>query len=233
MEVSVFNKLSVAKFGGSLIDPQGLGIPKILKRIRELKGRDGFGPIAVFSAPMGFTDELIEIGESCAQKNPASTSKIFGTYRQIASLHAKGAVLDQALIALSDLEARTQAALDSINKRFSGNTKAKVLTLAGELASSTLLSYVLNSNGINSSSFELENWPIITDDNFEDATPNFELSKKKIGVLLEPLQNGKVISLAGFLGVTSDGLETILGRGGSDLTAVFVSCLLSTHGIHR
>jgi aspartate kinase len=32
--------------------------------------------------------------------------------------------------------------------------------------------------------------------------------------------------LAGFLGVTADGLETILGRGGSDLTAVFISCLL-------
>ncbi len=32
--------------------------------------------------------------------------------------------------------------------------------------------------------------------------------------------------MAGFLGATADGLETILGRGGSDLTAVFTSCLL-------
>lgn len=197
-----------------------------MRQVRELKARDIFGPIAVFSAPMGFTDELIEIGESCARKNPGSTSRIFEVYRKLANLHAKGKFLDQALTTLSNLEARTQEALDSINKRFSGNTRARVLTLAGELSSSALLSYIFNSNGIDSCSFETENWPIITDDNFEDAAPNFELSKKKIGVLLEPLQNKKVISLAGFLGVTSDGLETILGRGGSDLTAVFVSCLL-------
>ncbi len=45
-------------------------------------------------------------------------------------------------------------------------------------------------------------------------------------MLIEPLEDGKVVCLAGFLGVTADGLETILGRGGSDLTAVFASCLL-------
>ena len=36
----------------------------------------------------------------------------------------------------------------------------------------------------------------------------------------------KPFAWQGFLGVTADGLETILGRGGSDLTAVFASCLL-------
>jgi aspartate kinase len=41
-----------------------------------------------------------------------------------------------------------------------------------------------------------------------------------------PLEEGKVVCLAGFFGVTQDGLETILGSGGSDLTAVFASCLL-------
>ena len=40
------------------------------------------------------------------------------------------------------------------------------------------------------------------------------------------MEDGKIICLAGFLGVTADGLETILGRGGSDLTAVFASCVL-------
>jgi acyl-CoA synthetase (AMP-forming)/AMP-acid ligase II len=38
---------------------------------------------------------------------------------------------------------------------------------------------------------------------------------------------GKVVCMAGFFGVTPDGLETILGQGGSDLTAVFASCLLN------
>jgi aspartate kinase len=34
--------------------------------------------------------------------------------------------------------------------------------------------------------------------------------------------------MAGFFGNTMDGLETVLGRGGSDLSAVFVSCILKT-----
>ncbi len=175
---------------------------------------------------MGFTDELIEIGESCAQGRSNSPEKIFSSYRDLAKVHTSGEFQKQALAAISDLEARTQAALDSINKRFSGNIKAKVLTLAGELASASVMSCVLNSNGIDSISLDIENWPIVTDDDFEDATPNLELSSKRIATLRQPLENGKVISLAGFLGVTSDGLETITGRGGSDLTAVFVSCLL-------
>jgi acetate kinase len=60
------SKVSVAKFGGSLLDAEGKGIPKVLKRIREIKKGDALGPIAVFSAPTGITDELIRIGESCA-----------------------------------------------------------------------------------------------------------------------------------------------------------------------
>ena len=91
---------------------------------------------------------------------------------------------------------------------------------------STLADYILKSNGLDSCRLSLEDWPIVTDDNFEDAIPNYELSKKRIHTLIEPLEDGKIVSLAGFLGVTADGLETILGRGGSDLTAVFTSCLL-------
>ena len=59
--------LSVAKFGGSLLDVEGKGIPKIIKQIKEINKKDRFGPIAVFSAPMGCTDALIRIGESYAQ----------------------------------------------------------------------------------------------------------------------------------------------------------------------
>jgi aspartate kinase len=89
-----------------------------------------------------------------------------------------------------------------------------------------LMDFVMKSNGFDSCCIVVQNWPIVTDDNFEDATPIYELSKRRIDTLIEPLEEGKLVSLAGFLGVTADGLETVLGRGGSDLTAVFASCLL-------
>ncbi len=218
--------LSVAKFGGSLLDIEGKGIPKIVKRIKEINKKDGFGPVVVFSAPTGITDALIRIGESYAQACSLPLDPVFEVYERLAKAFVKGKWHQQAVEDLANYKALTQATLDSVNKRFSGNIKARILTLGGELAMSTLADYILKSNGVDSCFVTLEDWPIVTDDNFEDAFPNYELSKKRIHKLIEPLEDGKVVCLAGFLGVTADGLETILGRGGSDLTAVFASCLL-------
>ena len=221
-----FKSLSVAKFGGSLLDVEGKGIHKIIKRIKEIQRKDGFGPVVVFSAPMGCTDALIRIGYSYADGTPLPLEPIFEIYSQLAKAHVKGEWLTQALSDLANYKELTQTTINSINKRFSGNVRARILTLGGELAMSTLADYILKSNGLDSCVVSLDDWPIVTDDNFEDALPNFELSKKRIHKLTEPLEDGKIVCLAGFLGVTVDGLETILGRGGSDLTAVFTSCLL-------
>jgi len=218
--------LSVAKFGGSLLDVEGKGLPKIINRIKELKARGSLGPIVVFSAPMGCTDELIRIGEAYAQSTSLPLDPVFNIYDRLAKLHVKGKQVEHALAELANYQRQTQEALASVNKRFSGNVKAKILTLGGELSMSALAEYILKSNNIESCRVPVQDWPIITDDNFDDAAPDYELSKKRVNALIEPLEDGKVVSLAGFLGVTTDGLETVLGRGGSDLTAVFTSCLL-------
>ena len=216
----------MAKFGGSLLDVEGKGIPKIVKRIKELKTSDALGPIAVFSAPMGCTDDLIRIGESYAQSTPLPLDTVFAVYDRIAKLHVKSTYLKQAQAEIANYKKQAQEGLASVNKRFSGNIRAKILTLGGELAMSALAEYVLRSHGVNSCRIPVQSWPIVTDDNFEEATPNYELSKKRVKALISPLEDGKVVSLAGYLGVTPDGLETVLGRGGSDLTAVFTSCLI-------
>ena len=221
-------KLSVAKFGGSLLDVEGKGFPKILNRIKELKIQDGVGPIAVFSAPMNCTDKLIEIGESYARETQVSIDPVFNIYDRIAKLHVKGKFLKQAQNEIVSYKQQTRIALASVNKRFSGSMKAKILTHGGELAMSMLAEYIMKSNDVDSCRVPVHSWPIVTDDNFDYATPNYGLSEKRVNALIEPLEEGKVVSLAGFLGVTADGLETVLGRGGSDLTAVFTSCLLKS-----
>lgn len=219
-------KLTVAKFGGGLLDPEGKDIPKILERIRELKNGDDVGPIVVFSAPKGYTDTLLRIGESYAQSKPISLDPIFRSYERIARTYVKGVDLKKLLSELMKYWKETENALALVNKRFEGNTKAKVLTSGGELPTSTLMDYIMRANGFNSCYIPKEHWPIVTDDNFEHATPLFEASKSRISYLTQPLEEGKTVVQAGFLGVTADGLETILGRGGSDLTAVFITCLL-------
>jgi aspartate kinase len=221
-----FKTVSVAKFGGSLLDVEGKGIPKIVKQIKQIREKDGCGPVVVFSAPMGCTDSLIKIGESYAQACQLPLDPVFEIYEKLAKLYVKGKWLKAAREELANYKVLTQTTLDAVNKRFSGNIRARTLTLGGELAMAMLMDYILKSNGLDSCSLSMEDWPIVTDDNFEDALPNYELSKKRLHTLIEPLEDGKIVSAAGFLGVTADGLETILGRGGSDLTAVFTSCLL-------
>jgi aspartate kinase len=219
-------KLAIAKFGGSLLDVKGESIPQILQRISELKIENDLGPIVVFSAPNGTTDRLIQIGDSYAQSSPVLLDPVFEVYYNLIRLRVIERYQKEALKKINNLKSLTLDALKSINKRFSGTIKARILTFGGELAMSTIMDYILKSNGFNSIQIPLVDWPIVTDDGFEDASPNYELSKKKRNILVNHLENGKIISMAGFLGITSDGLETVLGRGGSDLTAVFLSCLL-------
>jgi len=223
---SMKSQLSVAKFGGSLLDPEGKGVPKILKSVRELKETGSLGPIVVFSAPTGCTDELIRIGESCAQQSVSSVDSVFQIYENLAARYVDDKHLEEGKAELACHKKQTEDALHIVNRRFVGNVKAKVLTYGGELATAALMKNILLSHGIDAAALPVNEWPIVTDDDFEDATPSFELSQKRIASFTRLLEAGKVVSMAGFFGVTHDGLETILGRGGSDLSAVFTSCLL-------
>ncbi len=225
-EVKELRRVSVAKFGGSLLSGEGEKIPTILDCIRTLKDESDLGPVVVFSAPNGFTDELIRIGESYTHSRPLPIDYIFNTYEGIAKTYVKGTYLTKVINELEKYRQQTDEAVSLIDKRFHGTVKAKVLTTGGELPTSVLIEHILKSQGLNSCHIPKEQWSIVTDDNFESATPDYELSKNSINYLIESLENGKIVVQAGFLGVTSDGLETVLGRGGSDLTAVFVSCLL-------
>jgi len=220
-------KLSVAKFGGSLLSDEGEKIPAILDCIKSLRDQDDLGPVVVFSAPNGFTDELIRIGESYTHSRPLPIDSIFNTYERIAETYVKGKYLKQVIHELQEYRQQMDEAVSLINKRFRGTVKAKVLTNGGELPTSVLMEYIMKSSGLDSCHIPKEQWPIVTDDNFENATPDYELSKNRINPLAQSLEGGNVVVQAGFLGITSDGLETMLGRGGSDLTAVFVSCLLT------
>jgi aspartate kinase len=220
------SKLSVAKFGGSLLSDDGKKISSILDCIFSLKETADLGPVVVFSAPNGFTDELLRIGESCIQSGPLKVNFIFNTYEKLAEKYVTGKYLNQAIYEINKYRRQMDEAASLINRRFHGTTKAKFLTNGGELPTSVLMEYILKSKGLECCHVPIEQWPIVTDDNFENATPDYELSKNKTNFLVDSLEDGKIVVQAGFLGITSDGLETMLGRGGSDLTAVLISCLL-------
>ena len=221
--------LAVAKFGGSLIDFSGTNIPAIVKCLSKMKATKDVGPLAVFSAPKGVTDTLQAIGEAKASGRGYDLDSIFTPFSKLSSRYVKETLFKEFRNELHDCRHDVENTLLKVDKRFDGSARAKVLTSGGELPTSILMSYVLRSHGLESCHLRKADWPLLTDDDFENATLDFERSRRRLSHLLSYLEEGKVVSVAGFLGITHDGLETLLGRGGSDQTAVFLSCLLKDY----
>jgi len=221
--------LAVVKFGGSLVDFTGTNIPLIVKRISELKTTKDRGPITVFSAPKGVTDKLQIIGEAKALGRPYDLDSIFSSYSSLSSIYLKEGPRKEFNRILDQYKSDVEETLSKVDKRFNNSLRARILTTAGELLAAAMMSNVLNSAGLHAHFLDKTNWPIVTDDNFENATPDLEMSSKNLPHLLHLIEEKRIISIGGFMGVTHDGLETLLGRGGSDQTAVFLSLLLKDH----
>ncbi|PIU85063.1 MAG: aspartate kinase [Deltaproteobacteria bacterium CG06_land_8_20_14_3_00_44_19] len=97
-----------------------------------------------------------------------------------------------------------------------------VLISTGEQVSSSLLAMALKSLGINARSLLGHQIKIQTDSAFGKARI-LKIDSKR---LLRELNDGKVLVIAGFQGVDEKDNITILGRGGSDTSAVAIAAAL-------
>ena len=86
----------------------------------------------------------------------------------------------------------------------------------GERLSSAYFSHLLTMNGIPAVAFTGEQAGILTDDN----PGNAEILEINAHRILKALNEGKIVVVAGFQGITSEGDVRTLGRGGSDTSAV-------------
>lgn len=94
-----------------------------------------------------------------------------------------------------------------------------VLLSTGEQISIALLAMALHDLGIPSVSMTGSQMGIMTTDAHMKARINYIKTEK----IRKELDEGKVIIVAGFQGITEEGEITTLGRGGSDTTAVAVA----------
>ena len=71
-----------------------------------------------------------------------------------------------------------------------------------------------------------EEWPIITNSDFKNASPDMKKTCERVKRFVEPLLGKKIVVICGFLGRDEKGRLTTLGRGGSDTTAmILANCL--------
>jgi aspartate kinase len=101
----------------------------------------------------------------------------------------------------------------------------------GELLSSSIISAYLNETGI------ANNWADVrdifrTDDNFRDATIDWEFTNEKVHSSILPLfRDSNIVLTQGFIGSTDENESTTLGREGSDYTAAVFANLLDTESL--
>jgi homoserine dehydrogenase len=93
-----------------------------------------------------------------------------------------------------------------------------LLLATGEATSSALLGLALNRSGIPVTVFDAEQACLYTD----GPTLDSNLTSLNVAPVFDALRDGVVV-LPGFVGKDRSGKTTLLGRGGSDLTALFLA----------
>ncbi|MGE0242693.1 MAG: aspartate kinase [Nitrososphaeraceae archaeon] len=229
------DRVIVAKFGGSTIGQDGMQIPAVIERIKDMK-KEGKKIVAVFSAPImehegkvkSMTDIAINIGRKYASGQKLDSSIFYDMYLNIAKKYMSQNYLNEFEYHLQKFYSYVTISLNHAaeNKRFIDVTRSRTLAYGGEITMSYLMDYIMRSNGLKSDHVDIDKWPIITDDNFEAANFMYDESKEHKKHFLQLLEQNEVISIGGFIGKTIDGLETTYERGGSDRTAADIALIL-------
>ena len=232
--------VTIAKFGGSALGINGILLPKVIDRIKQIIKDKNTKVLAVFSAPLtnyeekvcSMTDLAIRVGKNYASSNPVEIDILRQVYEQIAIKYVSEEKYRNEFI--KNLEKFNRQVIISLkqaaeNRRFFDVVRSRTLAYSGEITMSYLMDYVIRSYGIRSDHVDIQRWPIITDDNFEAANFMVGESRQNSSHLVELIEHNEVVSIGGFIGKTIDGLETTYERGGSDRTAADAAILLHDH----
>ena len=230
----VLQNLLVAKFGGSAVGVDGALIPAIIKRVDEM--RKDAKVVAVFSAPLtiyegrqrSLTDIAIILGQRAEAGNAPGVEDLRTPYMKILELVGKQ-YQDECKRTIESFLGKASGFLAEAaqKKEFADETRARVLAYSGEILMSNVMGYIFKSAGMRSGVVGFDQWPIITDKNIESANFLASQSAQALGGLEGLLESSDVVSIGGFIGKTTDGVETTYERGGSDRTAADLGILLS------
>ena len=140
---------------------------------------------------------------------------------KVAGFRDKGDDLVVVVSAMSGETNRLTALAEEIME-FPTPREMDVLLSTGEQVTIALLTMALEQRGCRARSFTGAQVRVLTDDTHTRARIR-EIDSTRIH---EQLQQGDVVVVAGFQGVSEEGHITTLGRGGSDTTAVALAAAL-------
>ncbi len=150
-----------------------------------------------------------------------STERIMAVAKKIIAAKSQG---NDIVVVVSAMSGETNR-LVSLAKEIAEPPNARefdVLLATGEQVTISLLSMALTEQGCPARSYTGGQVSILTD-NVHNKARILEITDQKIH---NDLNQGKVVVVAGFQGIDSEGNITTLGRGGSDTTAVALAAAL-------
>jgi aspartate kinase len=146
--------------------------------------------------------------------------------RMISKATAQGT---QVVVVVSAIGSMTDQLIDLVNHNSAvpaERTDVDDVLAMGERTSVRVFTTALKAEGLDARYFDPtdEQWPIITDDNFSDANPIIESCVLRVREHVVPLlEKGTVPVIAGFVGRSTSGKISTIGRGGSDTTAFLIA----------
>ncbi len=223
--------LIVMKFGGTSVGsvPALEKVVEIIKKTRE----EGHEVVVVVSAMSGVTDLLLnaanqaeagnedaarEAREKISQKHTEALKHFLGqtSERQVVMTRIN-ALLDEfkslchGIRVLGELTPRALDVIGGLGERMSAPQVAALLKHAGVAAQDVPATDL-----------------IVTDDRFGAAVPLIDETSEKTRAGLQPiLAKGRVPVVTGFIAATPNGIQTTLGRGGSDYSATILGRALN------
>lgn len=195
------NSMIVMKFGGTSV-----GSPEAIRRtVGIISGRLGERPLVVVSAMSKITDLLYSIAD-----NPSDASLV----EALRDRHFAAAA---ELLSGEFLEG-CLSAMDALISALPGPSKAATIS-TGELLSSTLIAYYMNSIGIRTKWMDVRETMVLEGDPLKAAPVSDELSRRAPKAVDSAFSRSDVVLTQGFIGRLADGSSAVLGRGGSDYSA--------------
>jgi len=206
------------KFGGTSV-----GSADMMKRVADIvKSRLDKKPVVVVSAMSGITNMLVKITESLGDESAVNSL--------LAEIESKHNIAISNLGIQKDVISTVFQELgDTVGKYNSSSPEVSDHILSfGERFSIRMVSAYMNNNGLKARFFDAWDIGMITDDNFGEAEP-LASSYKKIKSALQNVKEIPVIT--GYIGKTSSGKVTTLGRGGSDYTGAIIGAAVDSEEI--
>ncbi|MCY3575270.1 MAG: aspartate kinase [Chloroflexi bacterium] len=222
----------VMKFGGN-----ALGTVNALSQLQGIITRETQRwdrVVVVVSALDGVTDMLLEAAQLAQVDNRRGYRRIAANLRsrhfalvdelplQAPARATLGADIDQLL---SQMLAACQAIAKDLRDELLASASDEVVAV-GEQLSARIIAALLRQHGLRGAAVDSRSL-IITDAVHGNANPDLAQTAQRVQERLLPmLQLDNVPVVTGYIGATSAGETTTLGRGGTDYTASVISALL-------